>query len=130
METGQLAMRYIGYKNKRMVPFRLLRYNGVYTNTIKDEGYVRNALCMTQKIGNGAQGCTIFEQWSITERWRHEGRLKRNHYVYEVVATIRANDMPLYDKIAIRKIGHTPRDDGTAMQDLSQGQACELGFCD
>ena len=129
-DIGQMAMMYVGYKDKTFVPFRLLKNNDIYTDVIEDEKYVRAALCITQKIGNGAEGCTLITHPGLTKRWRREGRLRRNHYIYEVIANIKIEEMPLFDKVAARKLGHGADNSGAEMLDTSKGQACELGFCD
>ena len=127
--TAQLGMMYVGYRDGSFVPFRLLKYS-IYTSTIEDEEYVRKALCLTQKIGNGAGGCTRIEHHGLTARWRREDKLRQNHYIYEVIATVPKKDMPIYDKLTTKKLGRQAENNMQHTRDTRGGQACTLGFCD
>lgn len=125
---AQLAQIYIGYKDRRFVPFRCLKdvtlYNAKYA---ADENLVKQALCVAQKIGRGAGGCFIVEMPRLQRIWAD--RLKRNHYVFCVTAEV-ADDMDCYNKFIERKLGHPPGHDPFRSVGTSNAPRCDLGFCD
>jgi len=124
----QLSQIYIGYKNRRLVPFRNLKTISLYNEEYrKDEGLLKRALCAVQKIGRGANGCFIIERPDLRSMWR--SHLKRNHYIFEAVAEVEHDDIAVYDAFIERKLGFEPEVNVTVL-DTSDAPACDLGFCD
>lgn len=112
------------------MPFSNLKDLTVYNITYReDEGLLKAALCTAQKIGNGAKGCFIVPRPDLRARW--EDRLKRNHYIYEVVAEVPDEEMEVLSTFIKRKMGFGPKTDRVfGGHDTSEAPPCNMGFCD
>lgn len=126
--SHQLSVNYVGYKDRSFVPFhRLLDVERVYGPLTEEEAKAQ--LCLVQKIGNGGLSCNILLDMGTTKWDRRMGKIKRNHYRYNVIAQIALEDMPVLRRLVKRKIGYDPEEGGQS-QDVSDAPACDLGFCE
>lgn len=141
MNKAQYSINYIGYKDRTFVPLRNLPPGGAFAG--EDEEKLRRRLCILQKIGNGAEGCSVIYDEDLTRTEREEGKIKRNHYVYEVLAVIDEVDLAVYSRLIDSRLGSGQREPekspmeefidqmfGSGWTDPSEGEKCDLGFCE
>lgn len=124
---GTISQMYIGYKDRTFVPYRNLK-KAYLAKGVPTEEHVRGALCMAQKIGNGAEGCSVVFLPEKTEAFRSAGWLKRNQYAYKVIATVLTEDLYTYDRLIEKKLGVTPS--SASSNYATDAESCTLGFCD